>query len=140
MISARSRPTCCDIRISRSARWTHVTWPRWSVTSALAAVVRPYQINRGGPIIMLQIENEYGSYPPGHDRKYLERLCAIWREEKLEVPFFTADGPDEAHVSTGMVPGGAIGMDTATADAHWALAKRLAPTCRPSAAKRIPAG
>ena len=48
---------------------------------ALAAIIRPYQINSGGPIIMLQIENEYGSYPPGHDRKYLERLCEIWRRE-----------------------------------------------------------
>ena len=33
---------------------------------ALAAVVRPLQASEGGPILMVQIENEYGSY--GNDR------------------------------------------------------------------------
>jgi len=94
---------------------------------ALAAVIRPYQITNGGPILMVQIENEYGSYPPGHDRKYLERLCAIWRDEKIEVPFYTADGASEHALTTGMVPGGALGMDPGTSEAHWAVAKKVNP-------------
>ncbi len=28
----------------------------------LAEVIKPFLVTKGGPIIMLQIENEYGSY------------------------------------------------------------------------------
>ena len=34
----------------------------------LAEEIKPFMITKGGPILMLQIENEYGSY--GNDRKY----------------------------------------------------------------------
>jgi beta-galactosidase len=91
----------------------------------LAGVVRPYQVTQGGPILMVQIENEYGSFPPGKDRRYLERLCQIWRDERVTVPFYTADGADAAHLTVGMVPGGALGMDPATNEGQFALARRL---------------
>jgi len=42
----------------------------------LAAVVRPLMVASGGPITMIQIENEYGSY--GNDRAYMERLRNVW--------------------------------------------------------------
>ncbi len=38
----------------------------------LAEVVRPLLVTHGGPILMVQIENEYGSY--GNDRNYMKRL------------------------------------------------------------------
>ena len=44
-----------------------------------------------------------------------------------------------AHISTGMVPGGAIGMDTGTTEAHWRWQKAN-PNVRPSPVKSIPAG
>src|SRR5664280_2550881 len=38
----------------------------------LAEVIKPFLITKGGPLLMLQIENEYGSF--GNDRNYLLRL------------------------------------------------------------------
>ncbi len=49
------------------------------------------QITRGGPIIMVQVENEYGSY--GSDRKYIGLLRDYLVEAGFEVPLFTCDGP-----------------------------------------------
>ena len=42
----------------------------------LAAVVTPLMVAGGGPILMVQIENEYGSY--GNDRAYMDRLKEVW--------------------------------------------------------------
>ena len=58
---------------------------------ALAGVIKPLQVTHGGPLLMLQIENEYGSY--GNDRNYLFALEKAWRRQGIEVPFFTGDGP-----------------------------------------------
>lgn len=49
------------------------------------------QITRGGPIIMVQVENEYGSY--GSDKEYIGRLRDLWKAAGIEVPMFTCDGP-----------------------------------------------
>ncbi|MBG0860988.1 MAG: beta-galactosidase, partial [Bacteroidales bacterium] len=56
----------------------------------LAEELRPYLITQGGPILMLQIENEYGSF--GNDRNYLFRLRELWTENGIDVPTFTGDG------------------------------------------------
>ncbi len=53
----------------------------------------PLQINRGGPIIMVQVENEYGSY--GNDREYIRTLRDDLKQAGFEVPLFTCDGPDQ---------------------------------------------
>ncbi len=52
----------------------------------------PLQITRGGPIIMVQVENEYGSY--GDDKKYMEMNETLLREARFDVPFYTCDGID----------------------------------------------
>jgi beta-galactosidase len=51
----------------------------------------PLQITRGGPIIMVQVENEYGSY--GNDRQYIGMLRDNLLEAGFDVPLFTCDGP-----------------------------------------------
>jgi beta-galactosidase len=48
-------------------------------------------VANGGPILLVQIENEYGSY--GNDRQYLQRLRAVWEQNGVPGPFYTADGP-----------------------------------------------
>ena len=53
----------------------------------------PLQITRGGPIIMVQVENEYGSY--GDDKEYIGKLRDMLREAGFEVPRFTCDGPSQ---------------------------------------------
>lgn len=49
-----------------------------------------YQISHGGPVLMMQVENEYGSF--GEDRDYLMALVKMLRTGGIEVPLFTADG------------------------------------------------
>jgi beta-galactosidase len=53
----------------------------------------PLQIDRGGPIIMVQVENEYGSY--GNDREYIGILRDNLLEAGFTVPLFTCDGPSQ---------------------------------------------
>lgn len=56
----------------------------------LFKILSPLQINYGGPIIMMQIENEYGYY--GNDKKYLQSLSSLMRKYGGVVPFVTSDG------------------------------------------------
>lgn len=64
----------------------------------------PYQIDRGGSVILMQIENEYGYY--GNDTAYLEFLRDTMRECGITVPLVTSDGPwCEAVFKSGRVEG-----------------------------------
>ena len=63
----------------------------------------PLQITSGGPIIMMQVENEYGYY--GDDKEYLKKLVAIYREQGMDVPLFTSDGTKLTEILDGSVPG-----------------------------------
>ncbi|MBQ7990308.1 MAG: beta-galactosidase [Oscillospiraceae bacterium] len=73
-----------------------------SYYSVLMPKLAPYQEDRGGNIILMQIENEYGYY--GNDTAYLEFLRDTMREYGITVPFVTSDGPwSEAVFRSGMV-------------------------------------
>ena len=63
----------------------------------------PLQITRGGPIIMMQVENEYGSY--GDDKEYLRRLRDGMIERGIDVPLVTSDGPEHDMLACGKVDG-----------------------------------
>ena len=58
--------------------------------SRLSDILRPHLITNGGPVLMIQIENKYGSY--GNDREYMKELKNIWSRNDIDVPFFTGDG------------------------------------------------
>lgn len=62
-----------------------------------------YQITEGGPIILMQIENEYGAY--GNDKKYLECLRDIMMGNNIVVPLITSDGPWDDYLQCGSIPG-----------------------------------
>ncbi len=51
----------------------------------------PHQADRGGKIILMQIENEYGYF--GFSKKYLRTLAKLMRAKGITVPFVTSDGP-----------------------------------------------
>lgn len=53
----------------------------------------PLQITKGGPIVLVQVENEYGFY--GNDRDYLGRIRDILKEVGFDVPLFTCDAASE---------------------------------------------
>ena len=54
-------------------------------------MIAPLQITKGGPVIFMQIENEYGYY--GDDSAYMEFVKDLMIENGCEVPLVTADGP-----------------------------------------------
>lgn len=56
----------------------------------LFEVIAPLQITRGGPVIMMQAENEYGYY--GDDSAYMEFIKNLMIENGCEVPLVTSDG------------------------------------------------
>ncbi|HEV2329451.1 MAG TPA: beta-galactosidase family protein [Verrucomicrobiae bacterium] len=49
----------------------------------------PLQITHGGPILMVQVENEYGSY--GDDTNYMGELRQALRDSGFDVPLFDCD-------------------------------------------------
>jgi beta-galactosidase len=53
----------------------------------------PLQVNHGGNILMVQIENEYGSY--SNDKVYLAQNEKIFREAGFDGLLFTCDGPSQ---------------------------------------------
>ena len=83
------------------------------------------QCDKGGPILMVQIENEYGSY--GNDQKYLKALQQMWVDNGITVPFYTADGPTDFMLEAGNVMGTAIGLDSGGNDGDFATAKKHNP-------------
>lgn len=65
----------------------------------LAKQIIPLQINNGGPIIMVQAENEFGSYvaqrkdiPLEQHKKYSHEIKNLLVKSGISVPFFTSDG------------------------------------------------
>jgi len=68
----------------------------------LLPVLAPFQCTAGGPIIAMQIENEYGSY--GTDQEYLAYLEHSMRERGIDVPLFTSDGPTDGMLQGGTLP------------------------------------
>src|SRR5580658_4954751 len=100
----RPGPYCC-------AEWEFGGYPWWLLKTRdlkvrsqdprfLAAAAKymkklgeqlaPLQITQGGPIIMVQVENEYGSYAGDH--VYMGKIRDLDRAAGFDVPFFTADG------------------------------------------------
>lgn len=65
-------------------------------------IVAPRQIDRGGPVVLVQIENEYGAY--GSDKAYLEALVALTREAGITVPLTTVDQPTDQMLADGSLP------------------------------------
>jgi beta-galactosidase len=57
----------------------------------------------GGPVIAVQVENEYGSY--GNDHKYLRILSDMTREFLPETFQLTSDGPRNLPFNGGTLPG-----------------------------------
>ncbi|WP_162304563.1 glycoside hydrolase family 35 protein [Maribellus luteus] len=71
---------------------------------AVAAEITDLQISseKPGPIIMFQVENEYGSY--GNDHEYISYLEKLFKDVGFDVPFFTSDGPDAKNLHAGTSP------------------------------------
>lgn len=62
--------------------------------------LRDLQVTRGGPILMVQDENEYGFF--GNDGEYIRELYNVLREAGFEVPVFTCN--PAYHLDKGVIP------------------------------------
>lgn len=62
----------------------------------------PLQVSRGGPILMTQVENEYGSF--GNDHLYMRAIRRMLLDAGFNVPLFTADGPTPRMLTGGTLP------------------------------------
>ena len=59
----------------------------------------PRLLDKGGNILMMQVENEYGSY--GEDKDYLRAIRQMMLDRGLDCPLFTSDGPWRATLKAG---------------------------------------
>lgn len=69
---------------------------------ALMSQLAPLQATRGGNLIAMQVENEYGSF--GNDTAYLEQVRDIMLENGIDVLLFTSDGPEQSMIHGGGLP------------------------------------
>ena len=71
---------------------------------AVGEQLAPLTCGHGGPIVMVQIENEYGSY--SNDKTYLRKIRSMLDDAGLGFGtlYFTSDGPDELMQSAGTLP------------------------------------
>ena len=65
--------------------------------------IRPLLCTNGGPIIMMQCENEYGHY--GDDKEYLKYLEQSYRKKGIDVPLFTSDDTKIQNLLDGTIEG-----------------------------------
>ncbi|OIJ94158.1 glycoside hydrolase family 35 protein [Streptomyces colonosanans] len=69
----------------------------------LIPVLAELQVSQGGPIVAVQVENEYGSY--GNDADYLEHLKTGLIARGIDCLLFTSDGPEPRMLAGGTLPG-----------------------------------
>lgn len=86
----------------------------------LAKTLAPLQASNGGPILMVQVENEYGSF--GHDQQYTEALRDIIKES-FSMPLYTNDGGAGSYLKGGIIPGVLAETDGGVADGYAARDK-----------------
>lgn len=79
-------------------------------------LVKPLLCTNGGPILAMQVENEYGSY--GNDHDYMAAVNAIYDEGGIDCLRFTADGSWDLMMNGGILDGipAAVNFGSGAAD------------------------
>ncbi|MEO8778379.1 MAG: beta-galactosidase [Rhodanobacter sp.] len=75
----------------------------------IAPVLAPLLVAHGGPILLVQVENEYASF--GHDLAYLELIRSLWQQHGVHGPFSISDGLDQVRKAHSYLPDAALGLD-----------------------------
>ncbi|MHA7306764.1 glycoside hydrolase family 35 protein [Arthrobacter sp. TMN-49] len=124
------------------AEWDNGGFPSWAIShpdmvlrssdplftsvvaewfDALLPVIAPLQACHGGPVVAVQIENEYGSY--GDDKEYLRWNRKALKERGITEILFTADGGTDYFLDGGALPDtwatATLGSRGDEADAIW---------------------
>ncbi|MEU0096464.1 beta-galactosidase family protein [Kribbella sp. NPDC006257] len=66
-------------------------------------IVRPLQVDQGGSVLLLQVENEYGAF--GNDSAYLQWLTDLFHQAGITVPLVTVDQPVDEMLAAGGIDG-----------------------------------
>ncbi|MGA2196321.1 MAG: beta-galactosidase family protein [Bryobacteraceae bacterium] len=61
------------------------------------------QIHRGGPILMVQVENEYGSF--GSDHEYMGAVRHMIQDAGFDCQLYTSDGSGKSNLAGGTLDG-----------------------------------
>lgn len=69
----------------------------------LGQELAPLQATHGGPIIMMQVENEYGY--AGNDLDYMQAIHQQMMDAGFDVPMFMSNGPGPIAMTRGTLPG-----------------------------------
>lgn len=89
----------------------------------------PLLVSRGGPIVMVQVENEYGSF--GIDQDYMEAIKKQVIDAGFDVSLFTSDGAGPRNFEGGSLPGVTavvnFGGDVREAKASFAELEKFRP-------------
>ncbi|MFQ4149271.1 glycoside hydrolase family 35 protein [Arthrobacter sp. LAPM80] len=124
------------------AEWDNGGFPSWAISNPdmvlrssdplftgvveewldlLLPVIEPLQACHGGPVIAVQIENEYGSY--GDDKEYLRWNRKALLDRGMTEILFTADGGTDYFLDGGALPDtwatATLGSRGPEADAVW---------------------
>ena len=70
--------------------------------SVLLPRLRRLQWTEGGPVVLMQIENEYGSV--GNDTRYLRHLYDLFRDSGITIPLFISDWGSATVMDSGSIP------------------------------------
>ncbi|MDD6683930.1 MAG: beta-galactosidase [Clostridiales bacterium] len=71
--------------------------------------VTPYLETKGGPVIMMMVENEYGSF--GNDLEYMNESARLLRKLGVDIALGTADGHTLMHLNGGHTDYSYLGID-----------------------------
>ena len=95
-----------------------------SYLKEVGRVLGPLQITHGGPIIMAQVENEYGFY--GKDAAYMKDVRAALLDAGFDVPLFACNPPDlmKNGLLTNLFQAGNFGSDV---EKNFAKVRKIQP-------------
>jgi beta-galactosidase len=79
--------------------------------AAIAPKIAPLMADAGGPILMLQVENEYSSFAA--DAGYLETIRDLWKAHGIDGPFSISDVLSDLKRRDAYLPDAALGLDGA---------------------------
>src|SRR5262249_58141353 len=92
---------------------------------ALAPHVAPLMAPAGGPILMIQIETEFGSY--ASNPAYLDEIRRLWLDCGIDGPFYTEDGLAQIRQKPTTLPRGANSLSKGDAPRKDAARRACSP-------------
>ncbi|HEX9047339.1 MAG TPA: beta-galactosidase [Verrucomicrobiae bacterium] len=104
------------------SRDPHYLEPAKAYLKEVGRVLGPQQITHGGPIILVQVENEYGFF--GKDAQYVDQLRQALEDAGFDVPLFQCNPPDQMKngLLTNLFQAGNFGSDV---DKNFAKVRQI---------------